>query len=607
MTPEARTTRPVAPPPVPPFPYAASPPQVLLAVGAVLLVSGAAALASVQGGPLVSGALLVLAGVAAAGSVRADRSRLRSSAETFAASSAGLALAAGDVGAPRTGDPLLPLVLAGAFVLLHRTSPATTAWPLAAWAGLQLAVLRLLDQVAVALRTEFLLAVALAGLAVALFGRPLVARLVLATTAPWFAAGVLAGLQESWTAGPAARWPAAALVAGAAGGLLLARLRAPLDVLLGPPRLVPVVSGAVTGAAVAGASSAGGPVVVAVAGFAGVLGAAVAAGALSGWRRGFLLPVALTGGVLLAALSVLRLVAGTHWSALALLLLLTAAPTLWVAARRPDDRPVAAPTAVGCLAGAAVLGLPDGWASPAGAAVLLTALYVAALGTAAVLDRDSRRATVTAAAVVAALAVLLLLVRGDRAQVLAHLAVQGTATLGWAWWTGRADASDAGAATDAGTAWRVGAVQVVLACWIAAALAGTGTVEAWTLPAAGGLLLASGRALVREPSWPSWGPGLLVAAVPSTALAALSPDGPRAVLVLAAAAVAMVAGSRAGVRAPILVGAGSALVLALGLAVRALPWPVAAALAVGTVLLLVGVLRERTPVAGFAARLADLR
>ncbi|MGY1986567.1 SCO7613 C-terminal domain-containing membrane protein [Blastococcus sp. SYSU DS0669] len=603
MTPEARTTRPVSPP----FPYAARPPQVLLAVGAVLLVSGAAALASAHGGPLLQGALVVLAAVAAAVSVRADRVRLRSSAETFAASAAGLALAAGDVAALGTGDALLPLALAGAFVGLQRVSPATAAWPLAAWAGLQLAVLRLLDGVAAAVRTEFLLAVALAGLAVALCARPLVARLVLATTAPWFAAGVLAGLREAWTATAGERWIAAALVAGAAAGLLLARLREPLDVLLGPPRLVPVASGAVTGAAVAGASAAGGPVAVAVAGFAGVLAAAVPAGSLSGWRRGLLLPSALSGGVLLAVLSVLRLVAGAHWSALALLLLLTAAPTVWVAALRPDDREVAAPTAVGCLAGAAVLGMPDGWASSAGAAVLLTALYVASLGTAAVLDRGSRRATVTAAGLVAALAVLLLVVQGDRAQVLVHLAVQGAATLAWAWWTSRSAARDTGMGTDATTAWRVGAAQLVLACWIAAALAGTGTVEAYTLPAAGGLLLAAGRALGREASWPSWGPGLLAAAVPSTALAVLSPDDPRAVLVLAAAAVAMVAGSRAGIRAPILVGAGSALVLALGLAVRALPWPLAAALAVGTVLLFVGVVRERAPVAGFAARLADLR
>ncbi|MGY2085340.1 SCO7613 C-terminal domain-containing membrane protein [Blastococcus sp. SYSU DS0539] len=601
-------TRPVPTAPVPPLPYRARPPQVLLAVGAVLLVSAGATLASASGGPLVRSALLVLAVAAATGSIRADRSGLRSSTETFAASAAGLALAASDVGgALRTGDPLLPLALAGVFLALHRLAPATAAWPLAAWAGLQLAVLRVLGSVPELLRTEFLLAVALAGLAVALSGRPLVARVALVTTAPWFAAGVLAGVGEAWTAGGGERWPAVALVAGAAAGLLLARLRAPLDVLLGPPRLVPVVSGAVTGAAVAGASSAGGPVAVAVAGFAGVLVAALAAGELSGWRRGLFLPVALGGGVLLAALSIVRLVAGTHWSALALLLLLTAAPTVWVAVLRPDDRPVAAPTAVGCLAGAALLGLPDGWASPAGAAVLLTVLYVASLGTAGLLDRDSRRATVVAAAAVATLAVLLLVVEGDRAQVLAHLAVQGAATLGWAWWTGRAARADTGSGTDASTAWRVGAAQLVLAAWIAAALGGTGTVEAYTLPAAAGLLLAAGRGLVREASWPSWGPGLVVAAAPSTVLAVVSPDAPRAVLVLAVAAAAMVAGARAGIRAPLLVGAASALVLALGLAVRALPWPVGTALVVGTVLLLVGMRRERAPVAGFAARLADLR
>ena len=39
----------------------------------------------------------------------------------------------------------------------------------------------------------------------------------------------------------------------AAAGLLLARLRAPLEPLLGPPVLVPVVSGIVAGAAVTGA------------------------------------------------------------------------------------------------------------------------------------------------------------------------------------------------------------------------------------------------------------------------------------------------------------------------------------------------------------------
>jgi hypothetical protein len=49
------------------------------------------------------------------------------------------------------------------------------------------------------------------------------------------------------------------------------------------------------------------------------------------------------------------------------------------------------------------------------------------------------------------------------------------------------------------------------------------------------------------------------------------------------------------------------LALALGFTVRALPWPLGTALAVGAVLLALGVRRERRPIAGFGTRLADLR
>jgi hypothetical protein len=98
-----------------------------------------------------------------------------------------------------------------------------------------------------------------------------------------------------------------------------------------------------------------------------------------------------------------------------------------------------------------------------------------------------------------------------------------------------------------------------------------------------------------------------VAAVPSTLVASATGSGPRATLLLIAAAAAMVCGARAGVRAPLLVGAGTALALAVGLAVRQLPWPLGIALVIGSVLLAVGTFRERFPVAFFGARLADLR
>jgi hypothetical protein len=98
-----------------------------------------------------------------------------------------------------------------------------------------------------------------------------------------------------------------------------------------------------------------------------------------------------------------------------------------------------------------------------------------------------------------------------------------------------------------------------------------------------------------------------VAAVPSGVLAVVAADGARAVCALIVAAAVLVAGARTGVRAPLMVGAGTVLALALGVTVRALPWPLATALVVGGALLALGMRRERRPVAGFGARLADLR
>ena len=66
-------------------------------------------------------------------------------------------------------------------------------------------------------------------------------------------------------------WLSALLVIAAAAGLLPARLREPLDPLLGPPRAVPVLAGVVAGVAAVGPFSSLDPVVLAVTGFVGVL------------------------------------------------------------------------------------------------------------------------------------------------------------------------------------------------------------------------------------------------------------------------------------------------------------------------------------------------
>jgi hypothetical protein len=147
----------------------------------------------------------------------------------------------------------------------------------------------------------------------------------------------------------------------------------------------------------------------------------------------------------------------------------------------------------------------------------------------------------------------------------------------------------------------------VAAAWTAAALGDASVLEAWTLPLAAGLLLAAGPRLLDGPSWPAWGPGLVVASAPSTGAAVLLPGALRPALVLGVAAVAMALSARLQVRAPLFTGAVTAVALAVGLALLALPRSLAWALAVGTVLLAVGARRELRPVAGFGARLSELR
>jgi len=606
-------TLPVDTLPTTPLPLRARPPQVLLGVGAALLVTAGAAVASSSGGGPAHWSLLALAVLAAALSLGATRTGLRSSEETFAACAAGLGMAASDLGSRILGgNPLTALVLAAGFLALHLVARRTVVWPLAAWLAGQLAVLRSLHLVPPQLHTEVELTVAVVGLGIALFARPLTARIALVTTAPWWLVGVVVGSSRAWMAGGAEQWVEAALMIAAAAGLLVARLREPLDPFLGPPRAVPVVAGLVAGAATTGALSSLGTLAMALTGYVGVLVATVAAAYLSGWHRGLFLPVALAGGGTMTVLSVGQLVAASRWSALSLLLVLTAIPTVLVAVHRREDRPVAVPTAVGCLAGAVLLALPDGLLTPAVAAVLLTVPYGGAMALGSALDATSRHATAVAAAGCAVAAVVLLVANGTRTTLAALLAVQGLCTLGWAaqaeWRAGRRPWALAEPDADvAPGAWRIGATQLMVAAWLVAAAAGAGAVEWYSLPAAVALLVGSGPRLARGASWPAWGPGLLAAAVPSTLVAAVTADGPRSTVLLILAALAMVGGARTGVRAPLLVGAGTALTLTVGLAVRQLPWPLGGALLVGSVLLAVGMLRERRPVAGFGARLADLR
>jgi hypothetical protein len=340
-------------------------------------------------------------------------------------------------------------------------------------------------------------------------------------------------------------------------------------------------------------------------GFAGVLLAAVSAALLTGWHERFLLPVAIAAGGTLVLLSVGQLVAGRRWVELTLLLLLTALPSLLVSVLRPDERPASVPTTVGCVAGGALCAIPADMLVPAAAAVLLGLLYAGTLATGLVLEEHTRRPTLVAGAVCAAVAVLLLVVARDRPPLAWQLAGQGLLTCAWAWRVWRSGPVEEVPASS--RAWRAGAAQLVVAAWTAVALWNWSVLEAYTLPLALGLLVAAGPNLLGGPSWPAWGPGLLVAAVPSVVWAVVVPGSTRPLLVLLAAAIVMGLAAWRAVRAPLVTGAGTAVGVALGLALAELPLPVTGALVVGIALLVLGAGRERRPVAGFGARLAEMR
>ena len=593
--------------PLPPLPYRARPPQVLLGVGAVLLVSAGAAVASAYGGAPARLLLLAVAATAAAFSLRAARTGLTSSEETLAACATGLALAAGDLGGPELGGtPGIPLVLAVAFLVLHLASPTTATWPVACWLAAQLAVLHGLRWIPDAVHTEVYLCVSLAGLAIALFGRPVVGRLALMTTAPWWLAGVVGGSSSAWADDGGRQWFSAGLMIAAGFGLLLARLREPLEPLLGPPKLVPTITGVVAGAAITGAFSSLGPLVD-------------DADRLRGS----------------APRQLLRRLPERVAA--------RAVPAGRARRRDRDDRPVPGP-AGGRGAVVAALAAPpadrdphragrrppsgDATGGPADRDRLSGGLRAA--GAARPSPRGGQRGDAADG----------VLRRGHGGRLRAGGGVpagdvpgRGGVRAGRRPAPGRAGAVDVAGAgahvpgpvhprlgpahrprprrTDqdeaSHAAWRLGAAQLVLAAWVGAASAGLAAVEWYSLPAAAGLLIAAGPRLRHGASWPAWGPGLLVAAVPSAVLAVTTSDGTRAAAVLVVAAAVLVAGARTGIRALLMVGAGTALALALGFTVRSLPWPLGSALVVGTVLLAVGMRRERHPVDGFGRRLADLR
>jgi hypothetical protein len=569
-----------------------SPQQVLLTTGAVALTAAGAASLAAVGRPLGQLLLTALALGTAVASWTAGRRGLRTSEETLAAASVVLAVvAAWSAGTSTTGRAALLGGLAAALVLAGLLARTASAWPIGAWLAAQLAVLA--ELTGHGWHTDLVLGTALAGLLVARAARRPVAEVALATTAPWWLAGVAAGVHQVWTT-----WApgTAVLLVAVAAGLAALRSRSALRPVLGPRALVPVVAGVVAGTGIAGTLQSSGTAGTPAAGYLGLAVAVAVAARADPRPQALARPVGLALAATCTLLSAGQLLVEGRWTALGLLLMAAAVPAVLVAARQPVDRPGALPIAVGCLAGAALLLEADGTAAVGRTGVELLVLAVVALG-AASLDRHSRSEVPLAvsAVVVGALAVVHLGWSGDLLAAAGGLAVLGAALTGYAARTSRTPARAGGCAALAGAA------------WLAAADAGVHVPEAYTLPAAAALLLFAGRALATERSWPAWGPGLVTAAAPSVVLAVLDDGLLRLVLVVAVAGLVMTLASARGVRAPFVIGAVSVMTVALGRLAVALPLPgLLTILVVGVVLLAVGA-RYETRRRSAAPHVADMR
>jgi hypothetical protein len=396
----------------------------------------------------------------------------------------------------------------------------------------------------------------------------------------WAAIGALGGLLTATGSHAGDSWTATAVLATAGGtALVLTRLPRP-DGLLPAPLLVAGLSGAVVGLALSGSLRTlgdPGPVIAASAGVA-LLTVAVLLSPVA--RLG-----AVAGGAMLAAVGAVELATEERFGVLALVSLAATVPSALAAVRLPSLRVPATGSALLTAVAAVLLGHTDG-ALSVPAAGLLLALLAAAAFALATLRAGQPEEWVCAAG--GALAGMAAAATGGSAeawgQVGLQLGITGVAAGCYAVvvrrrWVGVVAVAD-----------------LVVASWIAIGGAGVQTPEAYTLPAALGLLvLAVPQLRSGAPSWAAEGAAVGVALVPSALVVVADPTALRLVLVVAAAGVLTVTGTLLHRQAPFVLGAGVLLLVTVGrLAPYAplLPRWVTLATA-GLLLLVVGATYER--------------
>jgi hypothetical protein len=557
----------------PPVPPAAprrrlSPQQVLLGLGALLVVAAAITFVAVAwtrfGLAFQAGVMVTVTALACATSALTARRGLRATEEALAA--AGAALLAIDLGAARAlglfGLEDVPLriwwAISSAVVVvvslaLGRLTRTTATWPLAALLAAQPLPLLLLTGellsgpagVAVALAT---------GAADVVAARRL--RRELAPVA-WVLCGFLAvggvigGLATAWSDDPGESGTATGvLVLAAAGALALDRWvrrgRTPRFA-----ELLPGTVGAVLGLALAGSvrtiGGAGWWIATAV-------GLAALAAAVLTVRRTAPTAGLVAGGALLTVAHALLLAEERRYAELAVVFLAATVPAVLAAVRLPLLRPAATAVALVAPVCAVLLARADDVLSATVAGLLLALLAAAAFAVATVRAGHPEEWTAAGAGAVAGLAAATTSgAVGAWGQVAIQLSIAGVA---------------AGAyAIGAKRRW-VGGVAVadlVAASWIAVAGAGVETIEAYTLPAAFGLLvIALPQLRGGAPSWAAEGAAAGVALVPSALVVVAEPTSLRLVLVGAAAAFLTVVGTVLHRQAPFGIGTGVLLLVAVG-------------------------------------------
>ncbi|CCG04080.1 SCO7613 C-terminal domain-containing membrane protein [Blastococcus saxobsidens] len=559
-----------APPPAVPWPprRRLSPQQVLLGLGALLVVAAATTFVAVAwtrfGLAFQAGVLVSVTALACATSAWAARRGLRATEESLAA--AGAALLVIDLGAARAlglfrleDVSLRPwwatscAVVLVVTLALGRRTPSTATWPLAALLAAQpLPFLLMTDE---ALTGPAGVAVALAMAALDVLAaqrlRPGIAAVATVLAVGLTTAGVLGGLATAAGPGAAESWTATAVLALAgAGAVALDRWTRSSPGHRFPAR-VPGVVGAVVGLALAGSLRTVGDDGSWIATGLGL--AALTAGVRTAGRTA---PTAglIAAGAALTAVHAALLADEQRYGELAVVALAATVPAALAAVRLPLlRRPCTAAALLAPVAAVLLARAED--VLPAPVAGLLLALLAATCF--AVATVRAGRPEEWAAAASGAVAGLAAAATGGAVEAWGQVGLQ----------LGIVGAA-AGAYAVVASRRRVGVVAVgdlVAASWIAVSGAGIETPEAYTLPAAVGLLLIAVPHLrAGASSWAAEGAATGVALVPSALVVVATPTALRLVLVIAAAVALAVAGTVLHRQAPFVIGAGVLLLVAVG-------------------------------------------